>query len=383
MPIQHAIWKVGATPVPLTVSKLATEKDLEDMITARPEMISSGWMLIGRQVRTSYGGFIDLLAIAPDGSLVLIELKRDKTPREIVAQALDYASWMENLEPDKIGQIYEGFRKGCSLSTDFENRFGAKLDQETMNETHQIIIVAAELDDATERILGYLNARGIAINAMFFQVFGHGEDKFLSRAWLIDPSETQMNATITVEKGKKLDWNGEYYVAFGDAESRSWEDARRYGYISAGGGVWYSRTLNMLSPGDRVWVMIPKKGYVGVGIVTEEVKSVKEFTVMVGGVETPALEVLQHREKHELAKDDEELAEYFVAVDWLDTVPADQAVWEVGFFAQQNSASRPRAEAWRYTVEKLKESFPNWDKEKYPVQGGECVWGGGGVKLKG
>jgi hypothetical protein len=50
MPIQHAIWKVGATPEALTVSKLATEKDLEDMITARPEMISSGWMLIGRQV---------------------------------------------------------------------------------------------------------------------------------------------------------------------------------------------------------------------------------------------------------------------------------------------------------------------------------------------
>ena len=39
-------------------------------------------MLIGRQVRTGFGGIIDLLAIAPDGSLVLIELKRDKTPRE-------------------------------------------------------------------------------------------------------------------------------------------------------------------------------------------------------------------------------------------------------------------------------------------------------------
>ena len=60
MPIQHAIWKVGATPEALTVSKLATEKDLEDMITARPEMISSDWMLIGRQVRTSFGGIIDL-----------------------------------------------------------------------------------------------------------------------------------------------------------------------------------------------------------------------------------------------------------------------------------------------------------------------------------
>ena len=363
MPIQHAIWKVGATPEALTVSKLATEKDLEDMITARPEMISSGWMLIGRQVRTSFGGIIDLLAIAPDGSLVLIELKRDKAPREIVAQALDYASWMEKLKPDKIARIYDGFRNGQSLSADFETRFKAKLDEETMNATHQIIIVAAELDDATERILGYLNARGIAINAMFFQVFSHGDDKFLSRAWLIDPGETQINAATTVEeKAQKQEWNGEYYAAFGDAESRSWEDARKYGYISAGGGPWYSRTLKMLSPGDRVWVMIPKKGYVGVGIVREEVKSVKEFTVMVDGIEKPALEVLEHREKYAASKDDPELAEYFVRVEWLDTVPAAEATWELGFFANTNSVGRPRAEEWRYTVEKLKGRFLNWDR---------------------
>ena len=364
MPIQHAIWKVGATPEPLIVSKLATEKELEDMITARPEMISTGWMLIGRQVKTSYGGIIDLLAIAPDGSLVLIELKRDKTPREIVAQALDYASWMEKLEPDKIAGIYDGFSKGGSLSADFEARFKAKLDEDTMNATHQIIIVAAELDAATERILGYLNDRGVAINAMFFQVFSNGTEQFLSRAWLIDPGQTQINAATTGEtKKKKQDWNGEYYAAFGDSESRDWEDARTYGYISAGGGVWYSRTLKMLSVGDRVWVMIPKKGYVGVGIVKEEAKSVKEFTVMVGDAEKPALEVLQNWEKLELAKDDEELAEYFVRVEWLDTVPASQAIWEVGFFGQQNTVSRPRTEAWSYTVEKLKERFLNWDEK--------------------
>jgi RecB family endonuclease NucS len=46
-------------------------------------------MLIGRQENTGHGGRIDLVALAPDASLVLIELKRDKTPREVVAQALD------------------------------------------------------------------------------------------------------------------------------------------------------------------------------------------------------------------------------------------------------------------------------------------------------
>ncbi len=41
------------------------------------------------------------------------------------------------------------------------------------------------------------------------------------------------------------------YVSFGDMSSRSWADALPYGFISAGGGSWYSQTLKLLSPGDR------------------------------------------------------------------------------------------------------------------------------------
>ncbi len=48
LPIHHAIWKVGASPEPLSLSKLASEKELQDMVTARPEVLSAAWMRIGR-----------------------------------------------------------------------------------------------------------------------------------------------------------------------------------------------------------------------------------------------------------------------------------------------------------------------------------------------
>ncbi|MDZ7804953.1 MAG: hypothetical protein U5K34_13335 [Thiohalophilus sp.] len=159
-----------------------------------------------------------------------------------MAQALDYASWVEELTADKIAQIYQGFSNGGRLDEVFKDHFGAQLDEDHLNQSHQIIIVAAELDPATERIIGYLNDRDIAINAIFFQVFQYDDAKLLSRAWLIDPGETQVNVTTTSKaKGDKEPWNGEYYVSFGDMNSRSWEDARQYGFISAGGGSWYSR----------------------------------------------------------------------------------------------------------------------------------------------
>ena len=236
MPIQHAIWKVGDQPLPLSASRLASEQQLEEMIMRDSSILSSEWMLIGQQEVTSHGGRIDLLAIAPDGSLVLIELKRDRTPREIAAQALDYASWVDQLGADRIAQIYQRFSDGGNLDEAFQERFGAELDEETLNQSHQIIIVAAELDDATERIIGYLNAREVAINVLFFQVFQHGDELLLSRAWFIDPGDTQANVAGTTKgKAEKEPWNGEYYVSYGPPTVRSWGDAQTYGFIDASG----------------------------------------------------------------------------------------------------------------------------------------------------
>jgi hypothetical protein len=167
MTIRHAIWKVGAQPVPLAESSLVSEQLLEEMIVAAPRLLSDEWMLIGRQEDTGFGGRIDLLAIAPDGALVLIELKRNRTPREVVAQALDYASWIEKLLSDDIARIYNRFAPGHSLAADFHQRFGQELDEESLNQSHQIIIVAASLDNSTERIVAYLSERDIPINVLF------------------------------------------------------------------------------------------------------------------------------------------------------------------------------------------------------------------------
>ncbi len=359
MPIRHAIWKVSAQPQLLAESALASEAMLEEMIVAAPRILSEEWLLIGRQERTSSGGIIDLLAIAPDGSLVLIELKRNKTPREVVAQALDYASWIEKLQPEAIAAIYGRFKPGCSLADDFKARFGSLLDEDSLNQSHQIIIVAASLDDSTERIVGYLSGRDIPINVLFFQVFSHGDEKFISRSWLLDPVHTQVSASIPTSTNSEP-WNGEFYVSFGHGKSRSWSDATKFGFICAGGGSWYSKTLGLLSPGDRVWVKAPGYGFVGVGRVTGPVQHSDTFCVVTQEGEVSVLKAAKGGDYHIDCGDNPDTREYFVPVQWLDTLPIDRGVKGIGLFGNQNTVCKPTTPKWRSTVEYLKIKFPNF-----------------------
>lgn len=359
MPIQHAIWKIAETPVPLKTSRLVSEKLLHEMILRDTSILSSEWMVIGSEKSIGNNNRFDLLAIEPDGSLVLIELKRDRTPREVVAQAIDYASWVQDLTADEIAQIYLRFSGGTDLATDFKARFKVELDEDSLNASHQIIIVAAELDGSTERIIQYLNDRDIAINAMLFQVFQNGDEQFLSRAWLIDPIETQANVASTAKgAGEKEPWNGEFYVSYG---FRDWNDAQKYGFVSAGGGSWYSQTLKMLQLGSRIWVKIPKTGYTGVGVVTETYQPMRDMTVETPNGIKPAFEILKDGPHYQTRDNDPDKAEYAVRVRWLDTVSETKAIDEVGLFGNQNTVCKPRTTKWSHTIERLKTHFKKWN----------------------
>jgi len=361
MPIKTAIWRVGTPPSPLPESSLPSEAVLEKMIVAAPAILSHELLLIGQQVNTSSGGRVDFLAIAPDGALTLVELKRAKTPREIVAQALDYAWWVERLSAQDIAQIYEQYRHGASLVADFKTRFGSDLDEENLNGSHQIVIVAEGLDAATERIVEYLNKRNVSINVLFFQVFADSTGLFLSRSWLLDPVKTQANVS-TGAKGQSEPWNGEFYSSFGHGPNRSWDDAVRYGFICGGGGPWYSKTLQLLTPGDRVWVNVPSIGYVGVARVTSEAQPFAEFWVRTDAGEIPFQEADVNGTYHREYAHDPERCEYFVPVDWLQTVPLQDAIKEVGLFGNQNTVCKPTTPKWRHTVVNLKARLPNYDR---------------------
>jgi hypothetical protein len=264
------------------------EARLEDILAKDIDVAGSNWMIIGRQVPTPWGKKLDLLCIDSEGNLVVLELKRHKTEREIVAQVLDYGSYVRSIEAEEIPRIYSKYQKDYfpnqpakSFDEAFYTRFGVKQIPEELNASHELVIVACTLDAATERIVAYLaEEHEVNINAVFFRVFKDGEREYLTRAWLRDPAieeETGRKITTTAEK---VEWNGEYYVNFGEGDHRLWDDARKYGFVSAGYGPRLRQAMQRLEPGNRIWVNVPGGvGYVGVGVVENEAVPVDQFMV--------------------------------------------------------------------------------------------------------
>ena len=319
MPIEVGIWRLGEKPRKLDFSSLSSESQLEEILADDISVIDPKLLLIGRQVLTAHGKRVDLLALDGDAHLVVMELKRDRTPRDVVAQLLDYGSWVRKLEDDDIANIFEDYLKnhhpknvGMSLDDAFRDKFGLQQMPDSLNESHALVVIAGELDDSTERIIDYLaEEHGVAINAIFFQFFRDGDNEYLSRAWLNDPNQVEEKVE---EKREKRPWNGEFYASFGRDEKRDWEEARKYGFFSAGGGAWYSWSLGMLEPGNRVWVNIPGGvGYVGVGIVKEKVVPIDDFLVNNGqGKLVPITSLLLKAANHSTKAQAQEKAEYFV-----------------------------------------------------------------------
>lgn len=156
------------------------------------------------------------------------------------------------------------------------------------------------------------------------------EDPAQAQKWALAIAKSVANSSGHPERSVPQ-WNGsDWYFAFGGSEGRRWEDAVQFGFVSAGGGDWYSKTVKALPIGARLFVYMPKIGYVGVGVTT--------------GLAINYAESAEWKSKkmsgsyvHENGE-----PEFLVPVEWIKTVSPSEATYGNGLFASQHSACKLR-----------------------------------------
>ena len=172
----------------MATNQILLEERLEDWLENDISVLDDRLLVIGRQVNTSFGGTIDLLCLDNSGDTVVIELKKGRTPREVIAQALDYAYWVKDLTYQQLSDIAgEYFGEEISLASKFHQKFGEDLPGE-LNLNHRSLVVAEEIDPNTERIVRYLSDINVPINVATVQHFRDKDGReILAQVYLIEP----------------------------------------------------------------------------------------------------------------------------------------------------------------------------------------------------
>jgi hypothetical protein len=176
--------------------------DLEPWIKSNPEILGTDISIIGNQI-SSKSGPIDLLGIDSSGNLIIIELKRDKLPREALSQAIDYASDVSSWSIEKISEICSS-KSGKTLEELYQEQFpDIELESININSTQRILLVGFAIEASLERMIEWLSdGYGVNINAIVlsYAVTKNGDEILIRTSIISEELEKER-----VKKKKKFE----------------------------------------------------------------------------------------------------------------------------------------------------------------------------------
>ncbi len=186
--------------VPL-ISSLANgsrkEADLESWIKSNPQILGEDIAIIGEQVQTGSGP-LDFLGIDNSGNTVIIELKRDRLPREALAQAIDYASDVADWDIDRLREICQSYNSKLLEDHLTEKFEGISVEDLGINQAQRLLLVGFAVEESLSRMIEWLSDKyNVGINAV---VLSYNKtklgDEVLSRSVII-PEE------VVIQKANK------------------------------------------------------------------------------------------------------------------------------------------------------------------------------------
>ena len=200
--------KLKQIDITLEENQRKEREDLEKWILTNQAILGEDIALIGEQVQTK-SGFIDFLGIDINGNTVIVELKRNKIPREIISQSIDYASDVSNWDIDKLGEICRGFTSR-SLEDYFTECFSdINLEDIVINNNQRLLLVGFGIEEATSRMIEWLSTNfSVSVNAVILNYSKTSSGNELLSRTVIIPEEVEKQKAnrkkFTIEMSNEL-----------------------------------------------------------------------------------------------------------------------------------------------------------------------------------
>lgn len=286
---------------------------------------------------------IDLLGIDRDAALVVIELKRDDDGGHMELQAIRYAAMVSRMTLQRAIEVYQaclgpdaaaGAARTAILAwlrTSEPPRDEAVLDV-------RIVLVSADFKKELTTAVLWLREWELDIRCVRVKPYADTHGMILEVQEIVPlPEAAEYQVSIRDEAISRREVarqsgeaTGYWFMNVGEDETggRSWEDCRRYGFLSSGGTEQHQQHARALRVGDKVFAYLSSHGYVGVGEVTADAVPQKDF-IPVG--ESSRLVELPVTAQLRPAYWESPVSDWCVAVRWAVALPREQAVLRARF----------------------------------------------------
>ncbi len=149
--------------------KLRERYDIQEWVEKRPEIIEESLLIIGKEVPLPSDIRIDLLAIDKASNLVIIELKRDDSGRNVDWQAIKYASYCSNFSPTEIFRLYAEYLGTTEDEAEtIIEKFIEAENFEELNKSQRVILVSKEFHSDVISAVLWLRDYGIEVSCVRF-----------------------------------------------------------------------------------------------------------------------------------------------------------------------------------------------------------------------
>ena len=140
--------------------------DIQEWIEKTPSVLGQELLVIAKELPLPSGIRLDLLAIDKQANLVIIELKRDESGRNVEWQAIKYASYCSNFSPDDIFDCYAQHLQSDTDEAQLSIEEFIDEEIDSLNQNQQIILVAKEFHSDVVSAVLWLRDYGIEIKCI-------------------------------------------------------------------------------------------------------------------------------------------------------------------------------------------------------------------------
>ncbi|AUX09915.1 hypothetical protein AArcSl_2292 [Halalkaliarchaeum desulfuricum] len=166
-------------------SELDTEANLEQRLvrTDGAKIGEVEVLYVGRQGSPGEGGIFDILGVDERGDTVIVELKRDRAPRDIVAQALEYASEIRNVDYEYLDDQYRQFLREEQGHTEPNDILSLReahceyfdlddvLSKREFNNEQRLVVVGTDFQDVSLNMADFLREHGVDVVAVEYSTY--------------------------------------------------------------------------------------------------------------------------------------------------------------------------------------------------------------------